>query len=321
MKPRRFGGKRALPAALLLAAAGAGCQRGEVSPGEAVRSAWAPPAAACGAIGPATRGERRTPPRRIVSLLPSATELILTLGGGDRLVARTDYDADPALAHVPSVGGGLTPSLERLAMLHPELVVAWPDNLSRSVAARLAELGIPVYTPRSERLEDVFRTACDLGRLLALEAAADSLVTALGAELQAVRRVTRGRVPPEILYVVWFDPLTTAGPGTFISELIEIAGGRNVFGDAAARWPQVSLEEVVRRQPRVIVVPRGEVPPPSLPQLRAAPGWRDLRAVRDGRIVEVDADLFNHPGPRVAEAARRLATALHPVAGARESAR
>lgn len=269
----------------------------------------------CTAAEDADRGARQADsPRRIVSLIPSATETVIALGAGDRLVARTEYDTDPALAHLPEVSGGLTPSLERLMMLSPELVVAWPDNASRSVTARLAELGVEVYSPEIQVLADIYETTRGLGRTLGLETAADSLVAALQEELESLKRAVAGRDRPSVFYVVWFDPPTTAGPGTYIHELIEIAGGRNVFGDAPAMWPQVSLEEVVRRQPDTIILTKGEEASPDLERLRSAVGWRELRAVRDGVVTQVEANLFNRPGPRVAEAARRLSELLHPDA-------
>lgn len=271
---------------------------------------------ACTDAGRAARradDDGRTP-ARIVSLIPSATETILALGAGDRLVARTDYDEDAALAGLPSLGRGLTPSLERLAMLRPQLVVAWPDNSSRSLTSRLAELGIAVYAPEIQTLADIRRTTRRLGQLLGLESAADSLVAAIDGELASLRRALAGRARPTVFYVVWHEPPTTAGRGTYLNELIEIAGGRNLFADAPGRWPQVSLEEVVRRQPDIVVLPQSEERALPVERLRAATGWRELRALREGRVFTVDALLYNRPGPRVAEAARRLALLLHPEA-------
>jgi len=106
----------------------------------------------------------------------------------------------------------------------------------------------------------------------------------------------------------------TAGPGTFLDELIGIAGGQNAFADAPSQWPTVSLEAVLRRQPAIVIVPRGERGAERITRLRSTPGWRDLRAVRTGRVIEVDAELFNRPGPRVGTAAKTLARLLHPEA-------
>ena len=273
-------------------------------------------AAACsderGAADHAARAEDA--PTRVISLIPAATEMVLAMGAGDRLAARTDYDRDTAVADLPSVGQGLTPSLEELMALRPDLVIAWPDNASRSVIARLRELDIAVYTPAIQTLEDITATIEGLGERLGLEDRADSLVASMEAELERVRRAVAGRERPDVLYVVWYDPPTTAGPETFISQLIELAGGRNVFADAPGLWPQVSIEEVVRRDPDILLVPRGEDSPIELDRLKSATGWRQLRAVRNDRVVPLDAKLFNRPGPSVTAAARRLAEILHPQA-------
>lgn len=266
---------------------------------------------ACGGSDPAEESPG-DPPRRIISLIPSATETLLALGAADRLVARTDYDTQPRLAHLPSVGRGLTPSLEELTVLDPDLVVAWPDNLSRSVEERLGDLGIQLYTPEAQSLEDVYRTTRDLGRLLDLEERADSLIASIRRQLDAVESAVAGLDRPTVFYMVWHEPPSTAGPGTYIHQLIEIAGGANAFADAPGLWPQVSLEELVRRDPDVIIVPHGEGVPLEAAELGERVGWRKLRAVRRGDVVTVDAFLFNRPGPRVGLAARRLAAILHP---------
>jgi iron complex transport system substrate-binding protein len=265
-----------------------------------------------GASGDRRVAEADTPPQRVVSLIPSATETIIALGAGDRLVARTDFDTDPALSHLPSVGEGLTPSLEQLTVLKPDLVVAWPDNASRSVIGRLEQFGVRLYSPQVETLADLRQAIRELDDVLGLEHAADSLIASIDAQLQAVRTAVEGRQRRSVFYVVWYEPPTTTGSGTYIDELIEIAGGRNVFEDAPGLWPQVSMEEVVRRQPDIVLISQTEDSPIDVERLSSAVGWRELRAVREGRVVHADADLYNRPGPRVAEAARRLASLLHP---------
>lgn len=253
-------------------------------------------------------------PQRIVSLIPSATETIVALGAADRLVARTSFDVDPALAQLPSVGQGLTPSLELLTTLEPDLVVAWPDNASRSVIARLERFGVRIYTPQVQTLGDLRQAIGELGALLGLERAADRLIASTDADLRAVRAAVADRGRPGVFYVVWYEPPMTAGPGTYIDELIAIAGGRNVFADAPGLWPQVSMEEVVRRQPDIVLIAQTEENPIDVERLGSSVGWRELRAVREGRLIQVEANLYNRPGPRVAMAARRLAALLHPEA-------
>jgi iron complex transport system substrate-binding protein len=253
-------------------------------------------------------------PQRIVSLIPSITETIVALGAADLLVARSDFDTDLALAHLPSVGQGLTPSLEILTMLEPDLVIAWPDNVSRSVIGRLEELGVVIYAPQIQTLADIERTTRELGDMLGLEMAAAELTASIDGELHAIRLAVADRERPAVFYVVWYEPATTTGAGTYVHELIEIAGGRNIFEDAPGLWLTVSLEEVLHRQPDIVLLSRTDEIPVDTERLRDTPGWRDLQAVRDGRLVKIDADLYNRPGPRVVEAARQLARLLHPDA-------
>jgi iron complex transport system substrate-binding protein len=234
---------------------------------------------------------------------------MIALGAGGRLVGRTDFDKGPALDSLPSVGGGLDPNLERLASLRPDLVIGWETHKPQ-VRERLRELGIPVFAVRTEDTTDVFRTIRNLGRLTGRAPGADSLAARLRGELEAVRASVAGLPRPSVFFVVWSDPPMTAGPNTFIAQIIGVAGGRTVFPDATQPWPTVSMEEVVRRQPDVVVLPVGESGSPRIDA--GGPGWRELKAMKGRGPVLLPADLVNRPGPGVGETARRLRDALHP---------
>ncbi len=260
-----------------------------------------------------------SPAERVISLIPSVTDVVVAMGAADRLVARTEYDVAASVAHLPSLGGGLTPSLEWLAAREPELVVAWPDARSRSVVSRLEALGIAAYAAPSQRVADALEVTRDLGTLLGMEAAADSLVGYIRGGLEAVAGSVDGLAVPGVLYVIGFDPLMAAGPGTFVDELIRVAGGRNVLAELDVLWPQLALEEVLARDPDVIVVGKAPLEAGLLERLRGAPGWRDLTAVRAGRVYQVDANRFNRPGPGMVAAARRLADLFHPSPRSGES--
>jgi iron complex transport system substrate-binding protein len=206
----------------------------------------------------------------------------------------------------------LNPSIEWLAAQRPDLVIAWADGETRSVIDRLAELGIAAYGTRVETLAEHDEALRDLGVLTGLEAQADSLRASITADLDAVRARVTGLPRRRVLFLVGYETPFTAGPGTFLHELIEAAGGRNVFGDLPQRWAQVSVEEIVRRRPDVIVVatrsPGGGA---IAAELARRPGWRDTEAVRAGRVFEVEADRFTRVGPDVGRAARQLAELLH----------
>ncbi|MCI0434021.1 MAG: helical backbone metal receptor [Gemmatimonadetes bacterium] len=253
-----------------------------------------------------------SPAQRVVSLIPARTDLILALGAADRLITRTAYDEDPRIAGLPSLGDALTPSVEWLVAQRPDLVIAWPDRQLRNVIERLEAADIAVYASRTESLEDVRRSIEHMGALLDLDAAADSLRQRFDDTIAQVRALVAGLPRPVVAYFIGLDPPMAAGPGTFIDELIEIAGGENVFADSPVLWPAVSVEETVVRQPDVVIVSTaGSTPGQVLEHLRSSPGWRSLEAVRAGNVYVVDASLFNRPGPRLMEALRKLAGVFH----------
>lgn len=278
------------------------------------------------------------PRSRIVSLVPSATETLVEIGAGDRLIARTQYDEQPELASLPSLGDPLSPSIEALVELEPDLVVLWPTRgHGASVGERLDALGVPWFGALVHSVGDFRRLTGKLGRLVGMERAADSLLAVVSAEFGVVAELRAGRDPVSVVYVVQQDPPTTVGPGTFVDSILAAAGAVNVFRDVGSEWPQVSMEEVVWRDPQYVIVPVqdwGTPPVPSAPDrsgatgplvgpdpsarvLAAAPGWRVVPAVAAGRVISVDASLFGRPGPRMAEAAAYLARRLHGRGGTR----
>ncbi len=252
------------------------------------------------------------PARRVVSLLPAGTETVFALGAGDRLVGRTRYDTEPHLAHLPSVGGGLDPSLEALVALRPDLVLAWEPPGGSRVRARLEELGIPVFALATRDTAAVFRNVRSLGRLLGRDSAARALEDRVHAGLDSVRASVPAGARPSVLYVVSLDPPIIAGTGNFLAELIEVAGGDPVAisDERPGVSPQVSLEEVLRLRPDVVILPVGGDSAATLDRLRSEPGWRDLDAVRQGRVAAVPADLMGRPGPGLGGIARRMREAI-----------
>lgn len=311
--------RRRFLAAGLAATALAGCARGDVS---VERAAADSTSALQEAAAPRLRAVTddagrvvsvRGTPERIVSLIPAVTEVIIALGAGDRLIARTDYDTNPLLDSLPSIGGGLTPDLEWLVRRRPDLVVGWTDGTARTVLGRLRELGVGVYSADIQSLADADSTVARMGRLLGRESRAADLNARTRSGLEEVRRAVRGLPRPKVLYVLSTDPPITAGPGTFLHEVIELAGADNAFGDARAKWPTVSLESVVARDPDLLLVPVGEEGFAGAERLARLPGWSDLSAVRAGRVHEVDANLFHRPGPHLVEVARRLARIYFPA--------
>ena len=249
---------------------------------------------------------------RIVSLAPSITETVFVLGDGDRLVGVTDYcDYPPEATRKPRVGGISTPSFEAILALRPDLILATSESNYEEHVQRLASLGLPVYVIRPVDFETVLESIERIGVVLGREAPARAHVAAMRRDADAIAHAVAGARRPRVLYVVWPNPLIAPGRGTLITELLQRAGGESVTGAEPLAYPRLSLETVVQRRPERIIVGRhGQGTVEEL--LR---GWERLdavSAVREGRVYAVDGDLVHRPGPRMIEALRALARALHP---------
>ncbi len=252
------------------------------------------------------------PARRVVSLSPASTEILFAIGAGPRLVGRTRFcDYPPAALAVPDVGDGIAPNVEAVAARRPDLVVLYASAADRPALAGLTALHIPVAVLKLDRSADVARAARRLGTLTGTAAAADSLMIAFTDSLQAVaaRVASRRGRRPRIYVDVQASPPITVGMGSYLSEVLEAAGAVNSFSDISAPSAPVSLETIALRDPDAVLVLASDTAHP--PELSARPGWNAVRAVREGRVLVVDADLYGSPGPRMplaaADLARRIA--------------
>jgi iron complex transport system substrate-binding protein len=244
------------------------------------------------------------PAQRIASLQPTTTELLFAIGAGDLVVGRTTWcDAPAAALEVPSLGDGLNPNLEAIAAARPDLVLLYPSALNDAAAARLGELGIPTLRLRTDRLADVPRLARLLGRATGRAAAGDSVAVRFERDLAAA--TTRRADGPTVFILAWDQPLTTIGSGSFLSEVVERAGGRNVFAELASSAAPVSLEAVVARDPLLVIVPSTEARDTAI-----RPEWNVVRAFRERHVLQVTGSEYMRPTPRAPDAVRALAARL-----------
>jgi iron complex transport system substrate-binding protein len=249
-------------------------------------------------------------PRRIVSLNPATTELFFTLGAGDRLVGRTQYDLYPADAQsVPDLGNGMQPNVEAVLGARPDLVVLYASNDNRDAARRFRAAGVATLTLRVDRIAEFRRAVMILGQVLGDTTTARVVVDSVTATLERVRAATQGLKRPTAFWKAWDSPVIAIGGGSFLTELVDVAGGTNIYGDDPRPSLDVTIEDVVRRDPDVVLAG-----PESAKRMRTAGAWRALRAVRDGRVLIVDTTLVGRPGVRLGEAAVSLARLLHPGA-------
>jgi len=250
----------------------------------------------------------RAPPRRIVSLNPATTELFFALGAGDRLVGRTHFDLYPPAAQtVEDLGSAIPPNVESVLGVRPDLVMLYASSSNRDAATRLHGAGVPTLTLRIDHIADFRRAVAILGRVIGDTARATVVADSVSRTLERVRVAMKGKPRLTAFWKAWDSPVIAIGGGSFLSELVDIAGGKNVYGDDPRPAFDVTIEDVVRRDPDVVFAG-----PESGQRMRSAPAWRALRAVREGRILIVDTMLVGRPGVRLGEAAVSLARLLHP---------
>jgi iron complex transport system substrate-binding protein len=271
------------------------------------------PSAACepgsgGGGSPAARVARDGPPRRVVSTMPSTTEMLHAIGAWDVVVGVSLYCDTPTEARaLPGVGSGMQPDLERLLALEPDLVVGTVAQHGYDFVAALEAAGIPVLLVPDRSLEEVYAALKELGRALAREAGAEEVVTRMQAELAELQATIGESAPVRALLVYHHDPIYAAGPHTMVGDLLAAAGGTNVLG--AGAWVQLDREQVIHLAPAVIL----EAGPYSPAELRRA--WSPLTtvpAVRDGRIHALSSPGLSRPGPGAPAAAREIAARLYP---------
>lgn len=258
-------------------------------------------------------------PRRVVTLTPSLTELVAALGAQDRLVAVSDYcDYPEAVKALPRVGSFLSPAIERILSLQPDLVLL--DGVQGDAAAMLKQAGTHAVAVPMQDLAQVRAAFTRVGEQLGdRQARASELVADLDRQIAAVSARVASQAKRKTLFVVdrqigSLRGLVVAGPGSYLDELVRLAGGQNVFADMGPRYAKVATEAIEERQPEVIL-DAVHTDPAGAAARRA--DWNELRAVaavRDGRVHVLANRMFVTPGPRLGEALRQIADLLHPTA-------
>ncbi len=274
-------------------------------------------------IAPLLRGTRVPRARsqgdrlRVVSLAPSATEMLFALGAGESVVGVTDRcDYPPEARQIGRVGGFGAPSVEKMLALAPDLVIA--TGLERPDAtATLRRSGIRFLWLKTGSFTEMFESLRQIGREVDQRERAEQLVTAMQAELDAVAAACR-HIPldrrPRVFVELWDDPLTTVGGRSFVDELVTRAGGVNVAREIDSAYPTINPEKVVEWNPDVIVLGYMSQKGPT-ESLADRIGWSEITAIRTGRIVsDIPLEILLRPGPRLVEGVKALSRRLHRTA-------
>jgi len=259
-------------------------------------------------------------PARIISLVPSVTETLFAIGAGPQVIAVSSVDHDPPeVNRLPRVGALVDPDVERILALRPDLVVTYHSQ--EDLGRQLARAGIATYPFVHGGLEASLASIADVGRRVGHAAEAEALVQRISARLDRVRAEAAGRPHPRVLLVFGREPgslrgLYASGGVGFLHDLVQTAGGDNVFADVRRESVQATTELVIARRPDVIVEVRPEPVGDAAAVARETSAWDALGsvpAVRDKRIVWLTGTDLVIPGPRLADAAERLARAINGV--------
>lgn len=255
-------------------------------------------------------------PKKIVSILPSVTEIAFALGLEQQIVAVTENDDYPEAVKNKETVGGMELNFEKITALEPDLVLA--GNLNGEAVQKLRDLGLTVLVVEGNDLEGTYASIELVGKATNREQAAKKIVSEMKADVRKVQQLVQG-IPESDRVHVWLEvspDMYTPGAGTLQDELITLAGGQNIAADGLEGWGQLSEEKVVERNPDVIVGTYDAVEQTVVDRK----GWADLEAVKNGRVYFVHPDLLSRPGPRLTEGLRQLVERFYPDAGANDKA-
>jgi iron complex transport system substrate-binding protein len=249
-------------------------------------------------------------PQKIISLAPNITELIYALGKGDKLIGRTDYcDYPEEVKNVESIGSLTDPNIEKIVELQPDLVVA-STHFKEDVAKKLEDLGIKVVVLyNAENFDGAYDTITTFGQIINAQDKAEELVSGMKEKIENIKEKVKGTVIPKVYYVVGFgkDGDYTATGETFIAQMIEMAGGENIAKDATG-WTY-SLEKIIENDPEYIIISKNYG---MKEQFIGTEGYKELSAVKNNKVIEIDNNILDRQGPRLAEGIETLAKILHP---------
>jgi iron complex transport system substrate-binding protein len=266
---------------------------------------------------PAARA--RQAPRRIVSVVPAVTEMLFAIGAGPQVVAVSSFDTwPPEVASLPKVGALLDPDFEQILHLRPDLVVVY--GAESELRTKLRRAGIATYPYVMGGLSNLPRTVRELGGTVGRPAAAESTAAAIEARFEAIRKRVAGRTRPRTLLVFGREPgalraIDASGGVGFLADIVELAGGENVFAGVRRESLRIGTEEILAARPDLIIdLHYGRALDPEQVD-RERDAWKSLAsvpAVRDGKVALLVGNEFVVPGPRLVEAAEAIADVIHP---------
>jgi iron complex transport system substrate-binding protein len=249
------------------------------------------------------------PVKRIVSLMPHATELLFEVGAGDHVVGAVKYSDYPEAAkNIPRVGGYSALNIEAIVALEPDLLIAWPEGNRNRELERLKALGLPILVSDPREFKDIANALAVYGKITGKDNQAAMALAEFNKKLTYLRNTYSTQEKVSVFYQVWNAPLMTQNGNTFISRAIELCGGNNIFSDLPMTNPQVSIESILVQDPQVIVASgMGQARPEWLDDWRQ---YKTLQAVQKNHLFHILPELFQRPTSRFLIGTQQLCEAM-----------
>jgi len=252
------------------------------------------------------------PAKRVISLAPNLTELMYAIRAGNRLVAVSDYSDYPQAAKkLPRIGSAASTDAERIIAFKPDLILTWKTGTPPATQEYLRRLKLPVFELEFRKIDEIPKGMEILGELTGQGAHANSAAREFRKQVDALRQTYEKRKPVSVFYQVWDQPLMTVNGDHYISDLIQLCGGRNVFADTHSLVSAVEIESVIGRSPEAIVLASSTNR--SQQWLEQWSRWKIIPAVKNKRIFVISPDLLSRPGPRILRGAEILCRDLQAV--------
>lgn len=249
-------------------------------------------------------------PEKVISLSPALTEILFALELDEKIVGTTNYCDYPEEAlTTPKVGDFSSPNFEVIIDSEPDLIFV-AAGVQMELIDRLEELGLKVICLDAQTIDEVANNINFIGEIMGTEEKALEITEDIAKRVEAVKEKVSGLEKPIVFFEVWDEPLTSAGPGTFINNLVELAGGVNMTRDATTYYPQISFEIVVDQDPDIYIAVNHQ----REVEIIDRPGYADLKAVKTGKVFTIEDDWVTLPGPRIILGLEEMAFLLHPEA-------
>ncbi len=251
------------------------------------------------------------PAQRIISLAPHITELLFNAGASEQIKGTVSFSDYPEAAKkIPLIGSYNQFDMEAIAAKKPDLIIAWQEGNNMTRINEVMRLGVPVFINEPREFMDIPRSIENFGRLLGTEKQAQQSIKQFKSDFANLKRQNKNRQPVKVFYQVWDEPLYTVNDEHLISKVIRFCGGENVFADTPILSPQIGIESVLERNPKVIVAGMAEGREDWLDNWKK---WTGIQAVREQHLYAINADLIVRHTPRILQGTQQMCQILDRV--------